>query len=425
MFNKTRIKRINFWGMSDYFYKHNTISFHSSEQNFSNLNSVVREAYFYRCENLALDSKLLNADVFKSVESIFTNEAVKLIGDDVFGRLKSLTYFHIRAMYFRKLVHKQGIEWVKSKNRDLNVNFSYPYDIEAYQGKALTVTIKFFWGEFFSDVFPDADFCLYKDFPFNQLVFFVFFINNPKEVLYRFKLKPTCTSKWLTRHYKNIFSLLNNEGKACANIIQQIESQTPIDCDFKKLLDKCNKKNFHAKEIWDITSTREATKYFQVFIASSLPIISLFGIFTNLVLIYIILNKKNSDLFKGLKHYPHLCAISVFNTITLGIQLVSLLSECNKTYDVYCPDTRRLVFFQFFKIIFKETLVVALQFMSNFAYMGFAFNRIALIGKNDAKIVEKISGWQFKNYLTVTGIISVILSVVKGFKYQVNQTVGF
>lgn len=419
LFKNALIKRINFWGTKDYFFKHNFLSF-TNETFDVDINSDVRELYFYRCDNLALDSKILNAYVFKNLQAIFTYESLKLIDNEIFGRLENLTYFQIRASYFRKLVHKQGIEWLKSKNRGLNVNLSDPKELGRHQSKIFTVVIQFFWGHFLSDVFPDTDFCLYKDFPVEQLVVFIHFINNVFETLLVFKIEPSCTFRWIDRYYKNIRPFLNSANQYWTSITLNAESNMTITCDFQKMLDNCNRHKFQASLIWDKGSTKLLTKYVQVFLTSSSVVISLFGAITNLLLIYVILNKNNSDIFKGLKQYPYLCSLSVFNMITLFIQLISWLSECNKTYDVFCPDTRRIVFFQFFKIIFKETIIVALRFMSNFAYMAFAFNRIALIGQNHAKIVEKLAKWKFKKYMLITGFISVILSIIKGFKYHVR-----
>lgn len=137
--------RINFWGMSNYFYKHNTISFTNYTFDFD-LSSNVSELSFFRCENLALDSRLLNPDVFKRVLKIYTDDSVKLIGHEIFGHFENLNYFLLKSAFFRKLVHKQGIEWVKSKNRNLRVNLSDTNELARHQEKIFQVSIKFFWG---------------------------------------------------------------------------------------------------------------------------------------------------------------------------------------------------------------------------------------------------------------------------------------
>lgn len=282
--------------------------------------------------------------------------------------------------------------------------------------------LKFFWGTSFSDVFPDADFCLYQDFPFNQLVF-IMYKNNLYQTINNSEITitHTCTSRWIARYYRDIQDYLKYDLRYNTQLAFEAEANMSTrSYDFEKLLNNCNKHTFHARHIWDMGSTRIFTKYIQVILAISSPVI-LFGIIINSSLVHIILTPKNSDLFKGPKQYPYLCALAVINLITSAIKLFSWLSECNKTYGVFCPETSYLVFFQFFKIIFKETLIVTLRFMSNFAYMAFAFNRIALIGKDHAKIVEKLVKWKFKNYMLLSGLLSMILSIVKAFKYQVRK----
>lgn len=58
--------------------------------------------------------------------------------------------------------------------------------------------------------------------------------------------------------------------------------------------------------------------------------------------------------------------------------------------------------------------------MSNFLYLAFAFSRVSLIGKKHLKLVEYMSKIKIKKYMFVTGLISLVFSVVKGFKYKVN-----
>lgn len=90
--------------------------------------------------------------------------------------------------------------------------------------------------------------------------------------------------------------------------------------------------------------------------------------------------------------------------------------------DRLCPNVRKRVAVQFFRVVFKENLVIGLRFASNFAYVAFALNRIALIGTSGGhgKLVEKVSKASVRKYLAITCLISLGLSVVKSFKYRVN-----
>lgn len=132
------------------------------------------------------------------------------------------------------------------------------------------------------------------------------------------------------------------------------------------------------------------------------------------------MNKKNADIFKGFKQFNYLCIISVYNLTILVINLLSWTSNCNLTYGILCPESRKLIAIQFFKVIFREIIGFALRFMINFAYVAFAFNRIALIGRDHPKLVKFLAETKIKWYVFVTTLISLALSVVKGFKYRVN-----
>ena len=149
-------------------------------------------------------------------------------------------------------------------------------------------------------------------------------------------------------------------------------------------------------------------------------VFSFLGIVTNLIVIITILHKENKDLFKGFKQYNYLCYNSIFSMLILVIQLLSWMSECFYPYEAFCPEIRKLVFIQVFKMVFKECFVTAFRFMLNFSYVAFALNRISLIGKDHGKLVQFMSDVGVKTYLTVCFLISCGCSVVKYFKYEIN-----
>ena len=102
------------------------------------------------------------------------------------------------------------------------------------------------------------------------------------------------------------------------------------------------------------------------------------------------------------------------------IELLSWMTECFYPFEVFCPEIRKLVAIQFFKIIFKECFVTMLRFMLNFTYVAFALNRISLIGKDHGKLVTFMSELGVKKYIGITLLISISLSWIKGFKYEIN-----
>jgi hypothetical protein len=96
------------------------------------------------------------------------------------------------------------------------------------------------------------------------------------------------------------------------------------------------------------------------------------------------------------------------------------MTECFYPFELFCPEIRKLIAIQFFKIIFTECFVTLFRFMCNFTYFAFALNRISLIGKDHGKLVTFMSKIGIKWYIGATLFISSVFSWIKGFKYEVN-----
>ena len=64
--------------------------------------------------------------------------------------------------------------------------------------------------------------------------------------------------------------------------------------------------------------------------------------------------------------------------------------------------------------------MTSLRFMNNFTYIGFAFNRVSLIGKDHNKLVKFMSDMAVKKYIAFTVFISIGLSIVKVFEFDIN-----
>lgn len=146
-----------------------------------------------------------------------------------------------------------------------------------------------------------------------------------------------------------------------------------------------------------------------------------FGLVTNILIIVTISSKSNAAEFKEFKQYDYLRLNSICNCAILAIHLASWLNKCVYPFQVFCPVIRKLVFFQYFKIVVGEMLMSALQFMTNFTYLAFAFNRISLIGKEHNKLVKFMSDVALWKYVAVSLFVSILMSVGKFFEYDINQ----
>ena len=127
-------------------------------------------------------------------------------------------------------------------------------------------------------------------------------------------------------------------------------------CDFQYRLSLCNKSTYHTENWWGRIDYIILNKKLQTAFKIGQYLLALFGIATNLLVVIIILHKKNKETFKDLNHYSYLWLNSVFNLLILIITIISWISECFYPFQVFCPEIHKAVFNQFFKIIFKETL---------------------------------------------------------------------
>lgn len=145
-----------------------------SNETFNDSNPSIIGLQLFHSENIALDSTFLNPSVFKNLLFIQVKCSLSSISIELFTSLKNLYIIHFETIYFRKLIHRNGIEWIRGINRDLHVNLSNLNDIIGNYKTIKHVFLTSSKGlhiEPMSVVFPEEDFCVYKEYPFDQMVF--------------------------------------------------------------------------------------------------------------------------------------------------------------------------------------------------------------------------------------------------------------
>ena len=428
VFQNTNIRTLLLNDLLDTFYKRNVFSL--SNETLPKLNSTIISLELHNLHSINLDSNLLNPSVFKKLTTIsILSGSLNSIDQEIFKHLNSLQSIYLSSIVFRKINHKQGINWIKQINFDVNVNLSgkaidfklakYICLLKSFTNPNCRVT----------KTFPEEDFCIYIGFPFNQLVIIyevnllTFYTEN--EFYFKIiKKEYTCTYLWLIKHYEYYSDYYFNINKERdVNIIEILNStafKSISNCNFEERISRCNKSKYQTKEIWDESDFFILNKKIQIAFKISLYPISLLGLITNFIVVLVILKKDNSDLFKDCKQYNYLYINSIFCMMISVIEILSWMTECFYPFEVFCPEIRKLVAIQFLKIIFKECFVTVFRFMCNFTYIAFALNRISLIGKDHGKIVTFMSEAGIKKYIGITLFISLLLSWVKYFKFEVN-----
>ena len=163
------MRKLNIDGENSFFSKR-LLAF--TNDSFSDLNSTV-EILKINVPNIELTTDFLHPDVFKDLSSIQVLNKVKIIHPDVFIRLTKVEYIELSNNYLRSLMHNSGIEWIKNFNKDVDCDLENSTELETNINKLKFINLECFDtpdSPPLTDIFPDEDFCLYKDFPVNQLV---------------------------------------------------------------------------------------------------------------------------------------------------------------------------------------------------------------------------------------------------------------
>jgi hypothetical protein len=208
LFNNTKITYLTFRDLVDTFYKINIVKF--SNETFNRFESNIYSFFLKKVHNINLDLNLLNPLVFKNTKSItISSSSLNSIHEGVFKILNKLSEIQINSFIFRKINHKQGIEWIKQLNHGINVNLSHfiPENISHKEIKLL--------GSHESQykipvnrIFPDEDFCIYVDYPFKQLVI-LYELCKEKDFTESLSLSELpCTYLWLIRYFKELDKLI-------------------------------------------------------------------------------------------------------------------------------------------------------------------------------------------------------------------------
>ena len=396
-------------GYNSYILK-KTLSFTSDT--FSDLNSVIMSLKI-DVVNIDIDLNLINPSVFANLTSIMIFNDVNSIHPDMFVEFKAINRIEIMSNTFKSLIHNGGIEWVKNINKGLDVNLT-----DLHQNldslKIIIINSNVIYRSSLSQTFPDEDFCIYKDFPFNQMVY-IKALPISEDV--------TCTFLYLIQYYKyymDVFALEPDYLNQYENAKFFADLKSNSSCNFEQRLNKCDISEFKIKPITSNEKLQISMESAKIIIHISTYPISIVGIVTNILIIITISSGINKAEFNGFNQYKYLRINSVLNCLILFIHITKSLNMCEFPYQLFCSQIRKVVFFQYFNGIFHDVVFTALQFMSNFIYMAFAFNRISLIGKDHNKLVKFMSDLGIKKYIVATFIISVCFSAIKFFSYRVN-----
>ena len=394
------------------------------------INILVNYLILSGCIRLKLDKNLMSPMIFKHISVLEVLGNIKLIEDNMFNYFKKIKVIKFDAQNFRQQAHRTQLKWIKSLNSNIKVNMSNLS--QAFHNRKLIIRINLYFTDpaYFdyenfhrfvdlNNTFPDEDFCLYKSFPFDQMVFFTFDILKYNE----FNHPPmTCTLLWLTYNgflftfydisqdkYPGHFDELLNKSRLKENY---------KNCQFLKRTEKCMV-NMSIKKI--TRNTIAELQYYNFFLMYvldffSIPLACLIGMLINILSIIIISKINKNENILVLKQFYYMKLNAVFNFFICFIEFFRLVYTWPNTIG---NEIWHLVQVQYLKIIFHEYLLNCLKFSSNLTFILFSLMRISLIRDTNSH-----SSFWFKLNPKKTSafifLLSLLLFSVKLFSFEIN-----
>lgn len=260
--------------------------------------------------------------------------------------------------------------------------------------------------------FPDEDFCIFKDFPFNQLIFPVLAYQN----------ETTCSFSWLIQ-YLNYYDSSDNIIKIYINSLKDIP-QVDKQCNFEINLNNCKittintstdyieyKQEFYNSLIYRLIDII-LTVYFMPFLCSS-------GIVFNTLTIITLKNIKFKKNFES-KLFKSILFCSVFNLLECILYLIYSINTCIY-YGSYCSALGRYLSLQYYYTIFVEYFGSVFKLGSNLANILMTFSRYMMVSENKNSTLLKIYNSSIRLNLTIIIVISLVFNLVQFFEYKIDN----
>lgn len=435
-FKNSRIDYLSFSYVSNSFVVRNMLEFVPNFSSASKLSANVQiyvgsfTAYVYK---IPLNNRFLDRDVFKYVQFITVIGELVTIESRLLRTFTDLFVFEISSPNVRSILNR-GIGWIRSINSNLNVNFTNRTKIiSALNKMKMIVTYQKVTGKNFEGpyLYPDEDFCLFVDFPFNRMVFL-----DPQTICV--KNNCSCTVYWLLRyvHY------MNESKETIARLKSDVSWIFPLrfdkyeneikKCDFTQRIRKCDKNTIHQATSNRMTFDQalDDSQLVDFITVILMPISSILGLAINIVNVRVIVGiklDKTPEDEKQRSLVRFMLVYSIINLVYCLIHSVSLMNKCVDVNGMFCSDVYFTQFAQWFKIIAVEYMGSCLRTFSNLAYFCISVNRYILLEKESklAKIVEAtLSKMKVKTKVLLIIILVVIIMGLNVHKIVVYKVLS-
>jgi hypothetical protein len=387
----------------------------------------TQELYYFRLQVYSdvITCQNINIQVFKNMIVLVNAGNIELIQSDLFMHFKKIRYLSLNIQNMKQFLQSSGgVKWLKSLSA---------LDNQRIPNKKVIVLeftqISSFFNMIYS--FPDADLCLYRDFPHENAIYPILNLGETFEC--------SCTILWLLKDDELFFG--KNTRQQMLHLIANYPqlnytfttrdclSLKSIECRFEQRLNNCAEiKNNTQKwndifvgDLGAIHGFRTLQYIIQVYFS---PLFSVLGIVTNFIVFFTISKKKNKTVFKSLM-YAHIKVNSAFNFAYCLINSISLISLCIDSQMAFCSAIYKTKFAQYFRIYVANYLGNTLKFSCSVSYIAFSVSRFlnsTNTSKSDSRpIAQWYSKLNLKKFYSILFGFGALFSVFKLFQFRENE----
>jgi hypothetical protein len=355
-----------------------------NDTNTSSINSSILYLYVDGY-NYKLDFGFLHSLVFGNLTSFLCYGTIKSIQTGLFKLLPMFFSASFCLTSLGNFFHQIGIEWTNYMNNGSSVMFL---------------------SERISYTFPNKDFCIFAQFPFNKSIQLILDDPGPNVSLtYMWLCKKSkmssqpCfnqTVNWTILELKlNVCKLMKNESKKQANIN-----------DYATYAD------FYQTRLLEMLMI-EMIPFILI------PCVCMIGLFFNWKIIQTIKENKKKELKEDF--YKYMSANAKLNFIYCLILVFYPITSCNWRQSYYfCSSIFTTQFVQYYKIVMIAYFGEVLKMSANISYIMMTLNRYLLIGKDHAPWLVKIAKLEFKWVIRGSFLFSSLINIAHGWQYQAS-----
>jgi len=385
---------------------------------FEKLNSSVFELCLV-AYHIKLEAAVFNQDVYKRLILMELNGVISSIQENLFKTFSSsFKVLCIRMQYINNLFVKDS-KWLQYLNFQQEITSRDPIIFE----QAFFLVLYQSFPKVVLYTYPDEDFCYFKDFPHQKLVFPVLKPTQTKNCSCSllFLIQTSYLSKSLFDYNFHYLVKLYDLYQFYSDFIKQQQisfqdcsinenMQERIEaCNFKLRLEQCSIKSIESNvndfyftvQDWEVVA-----KKIHLYIFLTNKTVSVLCIILNILTLLVIRNKNISKEFK--RTFTYLRIYTFLNCFYLLISLTKFVCYS----DLFeCYFTRNYIYVRYLKLIIVQLIGNILKTASNITFVSFTLSRYIVMTSSKLRIFKIFDQSSIKKYLLVTTILSILINI--------------